>query len=269
MSVSRAGAAPVVAFRHADLGYEGRPVVRDLDLAIHAGEAVGILGPNGSGKSTLVRSILGLVPVLGGSIELFGVDRRRFRAWRRLGYVPQRQAAVGGVPVTVREVVEVGRLRGPRPFRRFGSEDRRAVDEALATVGLADRARAPLATLSGGQQRRALIARALASDPEVLVLDEPTAGVDHENQVALAATLGALAERGTTIVLVTHELGPAAGVITRTVALRDGAVVHDGPAAEAPDEHRHGHDDDWHHHHGDPPVPPGLGLGQERLGGGA
>jgi zinc transport system ATP-binding protein len=248
---------PVVAFAAADIGYEGVPVVVGLDLQIESGEVVGLLGPNGSGKSTLVRGLLGLAPLLGGSLRLFGVERQRFRDWRRIGYVPQRQTVTGGVPSTVREVVTSGRLTRVRPFQPFRAADRAAVTRAIEAVGLADRAGAPIATLSGGQQRRALIARALASEPDLLVLDEPTAGVDATNQQAFAETLGALAAAGTTILLITHELGPAAPIITRTLALRDGLVVFDGAAQDAPDEH----DDDWHHAHGaHPERGPDLGL---------
>lgn len=253
---------PVVAFRHADLGYEGQVVVPALDLVIEAGEVVGLLGPNGSGKSTIVRGLLGLAPVLHGRAELFGVDRRRFKEWRRVGYVPQRQTVVGGIPSTVREVVSSGLLTTVRPLRRIGPAGRAAVAEAIAAVGLDGEASTTLANLSGGQQRRVLIARALASAPDLLVLDEPTAGVDHANQVALAESLRTLAARGTTILLITHELGPAAPLVTRTLALRAGRIVHDGPAHEAPDEH----DDHWHHEHGDPPERGGPGLGLEGIG---
>ena len=254
---ARSTPEPVVAFAAADIGYEGAPVVVGLDLEIAAGEVVGLLGPNGSGKSTLVRGLLGLAPLLGGSLRLFGEDHEQFRDRRRIGYVPQRQTVTGGVPSSVREVVLSGRLTRVRPFQPFRAADRAAVARAIEAVGLADRAAAPLATLSGGQQRRALIARALASEPDLLVLDEPTAGVDAANQQALADTLGALAADGTTILLITHELGPAAPVITRTIALRDGRLVYDGPAQGAPDEH----DDHWHHAHGDRPGRgPDLGL---------
>ena len=260
MSLTPATAPAVVEFRHADIGYEGLPVVQGLDLRIAAGEVVGVLGPNGSGKSTLIRGLLGLAPVLSGSVELFGTERHRFRDWHRVGYVPQRQTVVGGIPSTVREVVSSGRLTTVQPFRWLRAADRAAVADAIEAVGLADKARASMATLSGGQQRRVLIARALASAPELLVLDEPTAGVDSLNQAALAATLAELAARGTTILLITHELGPAEPLVTRTLVLRAGRICHDGPANEAPDEHDE-HDDDWHHHHGDPPERgPGLGL---------
>lgn len=251
------GASPAVALRGATIGYEGRSVIEDMDLRIDEAEVIGLLGPNGSGKSTLIRGLLGLTPVQRGSIELFGVERHRFRAWDRVGYVPQRQSVMGAIPSTVHEVVASGRLGRLRPFRRPTVQDRDAVTRAIETVDLLADRKSSMAQLSGGQQRRVLIARALASDPDLLVLDEPTAGVDAANQAALAETLAILAGRGKTILLITHELGPAAPVVTRTLVLRAGQIVHDGPAHEAPDEH----DDDWHHHHGDPPdVGMGIGL---------
>ncbi|HEX8631038.1 MAG TPA: metal ABC transporter ATP-binding protein, partial [Catenuloplanes sp.] len=163
--------APVIAVRHAVVGYDGRPVLRDVSLSVAPGEVVAILGANGSGKSTLVRAILGLAAVSGGGIELFGVAQRRFRQWRRIGYVPQRMGAGSGVPATAAEVVAAGRLAQRGLLRRPGRTDRAGIATALAAVGLAERANDPVATLSGGQQQRTLIARALAGHPELLVLD--------------------------------------------------------------------------------------------------
>lgn len=251
--------APILEYRAADIGYDGRAVVHALDLAVCPGEVVGILGSNGSGKSTTIRGLLGLATVLHGEISLFGRPRDRFADWHRVGYVPQRQTVVGGIPSTVTEVVMSGRLSQVRPWRRLGPDDRTAVADAIAAVDLVDHARTPMTDLSGGQQRRVLIARALATKPDLLVLDEPTAGVDRANQEALAASLGALVEQGTTIVLITHELGPVEPLITRAVVLRDGEVAYDGP----PRDHafHHDHDDEWHHPHGDPPTGrPGIGL---------
>lgn len=253
-----ARATPVLELVDADIGYAGRPVIEGLNLRVDGGEVVGVLGANGSGKSTLVRGVLGLATVQAGSIRLFGVDRRHFDTWRRVGYVPQRQTVTGGIPSTVTEVVSSGRLTRVRPWRRLGPADRQAVADAIEAVGLGSEARSAMSRLSGGQQRRVLIARALATRPDLLVLDEPTAGVDRANQEALATSLATLVERGVTIVLITHELGPAEPLITRTVVLRDGQVVHDGnPVDLAYREH----DDDWHHEHGHPPErAPGVGL---------
>lgn len=253
--------APVVAARGVAIGRDGVPVLPDLDLTIEPGEIVGLLGPNGSGKSTLVHGLLGLAPVLAGELLLFGEAVNRFREHHRVGYVPQRQTVTGGIPATVTEVVESGTLRGIRPRSRARRrEDRRLAADAIEAVGLTGLARRPLVDLSGGQQRRALFARALATDPEFLILDEPTAGVDRDNQELLADALARVATTGTTVLLITHELGPVERHVTRAVALRDGRIVHDGAPADAPDEH---HDDDWHHdHHAEEPpiLGPNLGL---------
>jgi zinc transport system ATP-binding protein len=211
------------------IGYDGRPIVGPVDLAVARGEVVALQGANGSGKSTLVRGVLGLAQVLAGTVEVFGEPADQLRNRWRLGYVPQRHTVATGVPATVHEVVASGRLPRIRPWRRASSTDRRRVLDAIGTVGLAGRERDPLATLSGGQQRRVLIARALAGDAEMLVLDEPMAGVDVANQQILADTLAGLVTAGTTIVLVTHELGPAAGIVSRTVVMRNGTVAYDGP----------------------------------------
>ncbi|MGY5883643.1 metal ABC transporter ATP-binding protein [Modestobacter lacusdianchii] len=198
----------------------GRDVVlTGVDLAVRPGEVVAVRGPNGAGKSTLVRGVLGLNDVPAGEVRLFGVPRARFRDWHRVGYVPQRHTVTGGVPVTVRELVSSGRLSRLRAWQRFGEADRCAVDCALEGAGLAGFDRRLLAELSGGQQRRALLARALAGDPELLLLDEPTAGVDAASQRVVASTLAGLATTGAAVVVVLHELGPLAEVVTRTVTL--------------------------------------------------
>ncbi len=206
----------------------GRPILRGIDLQVQAGEFVALLGANGSGKSTLVRALTGLWPLTHGTLELFGVGMRDFHDWRRVGFVPQRAGATSGVPASVWEVVASGRLTQRRLFRPLSRADRAAIDDALAVVGLTDRKRDGVSQLSGGQQQRALIARALAGEPELIFLDEPTAGVDVPNQHALAEALQELKSRGATIVLVTHELGPLAGLVDRAVVMRDGRVAYDG-----------------------------------------
>ena len=227
----------------------GRPVLRGIDLTVTQGEVLAVLGANGSGKSTLVRSLLGLVPTTRGEVLLFETPLARFRQWQRIGFVPQRATAAAGVPASVTEVVASGRLSRQRLLQPARRADREAVRRAIDTVGLADRSRDNVSTLSGGQQQRVLIARALAGEPEVLILDEPTAGVDAANQRALADTLELLVGRGATVILVAHELGPIAPLVTRTVVMRDGRVVHDGPPRDTTDDHGHGH-----HHHLDPVV---------------
>ncbi len=222
----------------------GRPILRDVDLTVRTGDTVTLLGPNGSGKSTLVRAVTGLLPVARGTVRLFGTALPDFSDWRRIGFVPQRSTATGGVPSTVREVVASGRVGRRRLFAPTSAADRRAVASALEVVGLADRASLGVSQLSGGQQQRVLIARALAGEPDLLVLDEPTAGVDLPNQQALADALGRLKARGATILLVAHEIGPMMPLIDRTVVMRDGRVAYDGPplTQEVASHTHHDHD---------------------------
>ncbi|MEU0401734.1 metal ABC transporter ATP-binding protein [Streptomyces sp. NPDC006197] len=248
---------PVLSVRGATAALGARPVLRGVDLTVHRGEVVALLGANGSGKSTAVRAVIGQVPLTGGTIELFGTERKRFRDWARVGYVPQRTTAASGVPATVREVVSSGRLSR----RRFGlmtKADRAATVRALELVGLADRAADSVSALSGGQHQRVLIARALASEPELLIMDEPMAGVDLGSQEILAAALREQVACGTSVLLVLHELGPLEPLIDRAVVLRDGCVVHDGPPPEALGQHALPGHDHVHPHAADEPLRTGL-----------
>ncbi|MET9292449.1 metal ABC transporter ATP-binding protein [Streptomyces sp. NPDC003077] len=236
------GAEPVISLRGARAALGSRPVLRGVDLEVRRGEVVALLGANGSGKSTAVRSIVGQVPLTAGELELFGTPRRRFKDWHRVGYVPQRTTAAGGVPATVREIVASGLLSRTK-LKWPGRADRAAVHRALELVGMADRARDAVDALSGGQHQRVLIARALASSPELLIMDEPMAGVDLASQEVLADTLRAQVAAGATVLLVLHELGPLEPLIDRAVVLRDGCVTHDGPPPEAVGQHAlPGHD---------------------------
>ena len=248
----------VLSVRDASVTFEGRPVLRHVDLEVAEGEIVALLGANGSGKSTLVRAAVGLVPLDAGEVELFGTPLAKFRDWRRLGYVPQHSRAVAGVPATVQEVVMSGRL-SRRPFAGLArTADHDAVTAAVARVGLPDRLRSPLAELSGGQQQRVLIARALAGDPDLLVMDEPTSGVDHDSQESLAELLGGLVNEGASVLLVAHELGPMRNLVDRVVVLGDGQVVATGGATAAVFEEH-----EQVHHHSEPPEPRPEVLGGE------
>lgn len=243
----------VAAVREGSVLLGGRPVLRHIDLSVGRGDFVALMGANGSGKSTLVRAMLGLRPLAAGEAELFGQHLRHFSDWRRVGFVPQRASAAAGVPASVWELVASGRLTRRRLLRPLSRADRSAIDEALEIVGLRHRRNDAVSQLSGGQQQRVLIARALAGDPELFFLDEPMAGVDLPNQHALADTLEHLKKRGSTIVLVAHELGPLAPLVDRAVVLRDGRVAYDG--APLRDHEVHAPlfgDPHTHHHHPDP-----------------
>lgn len=240
---------PALVARDVSVALGGAPILRHVDLTVRQGEVVGLLGANGSGKSTLVRSVLGLVPLRTGSVTLLGSPLGAGAPWHRIGYVPQRPAVPTGIPATARELVVSGLLHGRRLLPPRGARDRAA--QALADVGLAAAVDRPVRELSGGQQQRVLIARALVRRPDLLLLDEPVAGVDLPSQRAFAAALSRLAAEGTTIVVVLHELGALARLVRRAVVLRHGAVVHDGrpprprPEHAAPDhEHLHPHGDE-------------------------
>lgn len=240
---------PVIEARNVTVAIGGRPILRGNDLQVAEGEFVALMGANGSGKSTLVRALTGLRALTAGTVDLFGTPVADFRDRHRIGFVPQRATAAGGVPASVREVVASGRVTRRSPLRPAGRADRRAITDALEVVGLADRAGDSVSTLSGGQQQRVLIARALAGEPELLFLDEPTAGVDLPNQQALAVALQTLSERGATMVLVAHELGPLASLVNRAVVMRDGRVAYDGPPLSEEDVHAHHHDHPIRHDH--------------------
>ncbi|HEX6873584.1 MAG TPA: ATP-binding cassette domain-containing protein [Micromonosporaceae bacterium] len=252
----------VVQVRDGVVAYGARPVLAGVNLTVHRGEVVAILGANGSGKSTLIRAVLGLVPLRSGSVRLFGADRGRHlrQQWRRIGYVPQRLGAGGGVPATVGEVVTSGRLARRGLLRPSRAADRTAVAEALTAVGLAEHIADPVSTLSGGQQQRTLIARALAAEPELLVLDEPTAGVDAASQAAFAGALASFVDNGGTVLLVAHELGPLEPLVTRAIVVHHGGIAHDGPVPRPAGHHADPAHEHVHPHA--PPEPPGIWDGR-------
>jgi zinc transport system ATP-binding protein len=223
-----------VELEHVDFAYTpGNPVLTDVDLRVEAGEFVAIAGPNGGGKTTLLRLALGLERPTRGEVRLFGEPARSVSDRSRIGYLAQRSQVGVRAPATVREVVEAG--RAPlRPFGPLRAEDREAIDEALARVGLTHLASRPVTRLSGGQQQRAFIAKALASRPSLLVLDEPTTGVDVEAQEALAALLDRLhSELGVTILYVSHEFGAVEHFVRRLVLVRE-RIVFDGSPDDLP-----------------------------------
>lgn len=207
----------------------GSPVLHGVDFSLGAGEFLALLGNNGSGKTTLVRALLGLVPLAGGSVRLFGTPMNHFHEWSRVGYVPQRPSVLSGAPASVLEVALSGRISDSSRFRRYTTADRAAASAALASVGLQDQERTPLTRLSGGQQQRVLIARALAGKPDVLVLDEPVAGVDLERQERLTEILRDYHAAGGSVLLVAHALGDMEDLITCEVVLDRGEVVYAGP----------------------------------------
>lgn len=237
------------------MSVETGTILHGINLTVTGGEAVALLGANGSGKSTLVKALTGIVPVSPGSAEVYGVDvtaARRSVPWSRIGYVPQRMGPSSGVPATAVEVVASGLLDGRH--LRPGRGARKRSLEALDHVGLLDRANDSVQVFSGGQQQRVLIARALVRNPDLIILDEPLAGIDRASKEALARTLGRMHAKGTTVLVVLHELGELDGLVRRAVVLRHGRVVFDGPPPSAAPGHDHP-DHDHVHAHADTPPP--------------
>ena len=219
--------ADAVSFAYGD-----ETVVDHVSFQIEPGEFVALVGPNGSGKSTLLRVLLGLLPPASGQVRLFGVDPTRLEERWRLGYVPQRPALAREIPATVDEVVETGRLSRIGWRGKLRAADRLAVDHALEAVALIDLRDRPVGELSGGQQQRAFIAKALASDPELLVLDEPVAGVDADSQERFRESLVHLVrEHGAAVLLVSHELSAVADVLDRVIVIKN-RIHFDGPPSE-------------------------------------
>ncbi len=212
----------------------GQHVLERVDLEIGEGEFVAIAGPNGGGKTTLVRIVLGLERPSHGTASLYGEPAHRFSRRRSLGYLAQRSELGGDAPATVREVVSAGRLAAGGLLGPLRRRDRELVSEAIERVGLGEVADTPVRTLSGGMQQRAFIAKALAGEPSILVLDEPTTGVDAESQESLASLLAQLhSELRATILYVSHEFGAVEHFVERLVLVRR-TIVFDGSPQSLP-----------------------------------
>jgi zinc transport system ATP-binding protein len=223
-------AAPVLSVHGVSFtyGHDPVPVLDRVGLELAPGEFTALVGPNGAGKSTLLRVVLGLLTPQAGRVELFGDPPRRLTDRWRLGYVPQRPRLAPDLPATVREVVAAGRLAKQGWWRRPRAADRDAVAHALESVALGELRNHRVVELSGGQQQRVLIAKALASEPELLILDEPIAGVDAQAQRLFRDSLvHLLHDHGAAVLLVSHELGAVADDLDRVVVLRR-HVLFDG-----------------------------------------
>ena len=211
----------LINFVHVSCGYGGTPVIEDVHLSISPGEFVGVVGPSGSGKTTLLRALLGTVKPVHGHI-----DRR---ANVQIGYVPQVETVDWNFPVTVGEVVLMTRTQ--RPWPRATKDELRQVDETLERLGLAGLAKRHIRELSGGQQQRVFLARALLQRPDLLVLDEPTSGVDVRTRHEILHVLTDLNEEGIGIVLTTHDLNGLAAHLPRLVCFNR-TVIADGSPLE-------------------------------------
>jgi zinc transport system ATP-binding protein len=235
---------PLVELKGVSFNYDAVSVLDDVSLAVEPVDFLGIIGPNGAGKTTLIKIILGLLRPAGGEVGLFGEPIESFTCWHRIGYVPQKIALDPQLPVTVQEVVTTGlayrsgflcggHRRGARQSWIAGrrADQERAV-ETLALVGMAGHRTARIGALSVGQQQRVLIARALVTEPEVLILDEPTGGVDPEAQAEFYALLHTLnRHRGVTLILVSHDLAVISKEVTKLACLNRRLIFHGDPGA--------------------------------------
>jgi len=257
---------PIIRFDHASFGFPGVIALKDISLSIDSGEFVGVIGPNGSGKTTLCRAVLGLMAPVEGHLHIFdcACDELRCHHRAKIGYLPQKGVVDRNFPVTVLETVMMGRYGALGLFNRPGWKDREIAMDALAHVGMDAHKDTALGHLSGGQQQRVFIARALAQQPKVLLLDEPTTGLDittQHNVIELVEHLHD--ELGLTVLLITHDINMIRSRVDRLVLLKT-RLYAAGPAAEVlkPDILRqvYGKDlvitekdlvivEDYHHHH--------------------
>ena len=224
-----AARARVISARALTVTYGQRSALYPTDLDISAGESVAIVGRNGSGKSSLLRALCGLEPAARGEVVLHAESCHHRRTDVEIAYIPQRSGARWELPFSVGDVVAAGRRRAW--WRRPGRADRLAVDDALNAVGLGELASRSVTELSGGQAQRVLLARALIQQPDVMIMDEPFAGLDLATVDAVIELLARLVEAGTSVCCALHELDIARSAFTRAIALADGRVVADGTAA--------------------------------------
>ena len=201
---SRRAQTTAINVENLTVGYHGLPVLNNVSFALPAGKLVGIIGPNGAGKTTLLKAILGLIPLDSGTITVGGAAVTRRGG--QVAYVPQRNAINWRYPATVADVALMGRYGQLGWLRRPGAHDRELAAHSLEQVGMLAYAKQPIAELSGGQQQRVFLARALAQQPDVLLLDEPISGVDAPTQEVILDILAQLAQQGKTLLLTTHDL---------------------------------------------------------------
>jgi len=225
---------PIIRFSHATFGFPGVIALKDITLEIAEGEFVGIIGPNGSGKTTLCKAVLGLMRPLEGSLQIFDCSCEELRCHHRarIGYLPQKGRLDQNFPITVLEAVMMGRYGALGLFRRPAKQDRQIALQALANVGMQDHHDTALGHLSSGQQQRVLIARALAQQPQVLLLDEPTTGIDITTQHSVLDLVRRLhRDLGLTVLLVTHDINMIRPQVDRMVLLKTRLFAAGAPEA--------------------------------------
>ncbi len=222
---------PIFDVKNLNFSVRGQKILSDISLEIFNGEYVAIIGPNGGGKTTLIRMLLGLDVPTDGKIKLYGKKIKNFKEWHKIGYVPQRASLVDeNFPATVEDIVKMGRTSKRSFFKGMSEEDKNAVKDAMTKMDVLDLKDKMVGTLSGGQRQRVMIARALASNPEILILDEPNTGVDMVSQKNFYALLAKLnKEENITIVFITHDIGVIADDIQRLFTINQKATICNNP----------------------------------------
>ena len=222
---------PIFDVKGLNFGVRGQSILSNISLEIFNGEYIAIIGPNGGGKTTLIRMLLGLDKPTNGEIKLFGKKISAFKEWGKIGYVPQRASLVdANFPATVLDIVNMGRVSKRGIFARASAEDINAVNDAMTKMDILKLKDKMVGTLSGGQRQRVMIARALASNPEILILDEPNTGVDMVSQQRFYGLLSKLnKEENITIVFITHDIGVIADDIGRLFTINQKAIICNNP----------------------------------------
>ena len=220
---------PVIQVQNLTVSYHHKPVLWDVNFSLPQGQIIGVIGPNGSGKTTLLKSIMGLLPIDTGNVKLFGLPLKKVRG--RISYVPQRESVDWDFPANIEDVVLMGRYRKDNLFKPLNKRDKEIAKEAMEQVGLLDLAKRPIAQLSGGQQQRVFIARALAQQADLYLMDEPFVGVDAATEDAILKLLTKMRDEGKTVIIVHHDLQTAYSFFDSIVLLRT-RLIAAGPKQE-------------------------------------
>jgi len=222
---------PIFDVKNLSFNVKEQKILSSISFEIYHGEYIAIIGPNGGGKTTLTRILLGLEQPTSGEVKIFGEKVSKFKEWHKIGYVPQRASLVdSNFPATVLDIVKMGRIAKQKFFSSFNKEDREIVEDAIKKMDIEDLKDKMVGTLSGGQRQRVMIARALASKPEILILDEPNTGVDVASQQRFYHLLAKLnKEENMTILFITHDIGVIADDIGRLFTINRAATICNDP----------------------------------------
>lgn len=222
---------PIFDVKNLSFNVRGVDILSHISLEIFHGEYIAIIGPNGGGKTTLIRMLLGLEEPSTGEVRLFGKKLKNFKEWHKIGFVPQRASLVDeNFPATVEDIVKMGRIANRGLFASFSKDDAKIIDDAMRKMDIIDLKKKMVGTLSGGQRQRVMIARALASSPEILILDEPNTGVDMVSQQRFYKLLATLNKKeNITIIFITHDIGVIADDIGRLFTINQKATICNNP----------------------------------------